>query len=290
MSIMVSLQPMGEPAHLIEVPLSIQLGDLRKAAAHHFQWNTNTAFYGACSIAMAVGELPCADMYETLAGCGVTGNILVTLVRIPVPLAIVAAEHKMPETLQSIELAGQALRLWVCPYERRTSQTMDFMTLAEMQSEIGTADRWMREKTHPVARGAAMANKCIERVLQSDIVVGGEYSTGELIRALNKACTDTRDVMVMLCRGMSDDEATEQAFRNEFMRHAEQSYGTKIDKDLEACLIRSNHITSELLAGAFPLLQHDFGGPRPRLRGQRERVSSHAILSAAMSIELDEAM
>ena len=167
-----------------------------------------------------------------------------------------------------------------------TSQTMDFMTLAEMQSEIGTADRWMWEKTHPVARGAAMANKCIERVLQSDIVVGGEYSTGELIRALKKACTDTRDVMVMLCRGMSVDETS----RNEFIRHAEQSYGTKIDKDIEACLIRSNHITSELLAGAFPLLQHDFGGPRPRLRGQRERVSSHAILSAAMSPELDEAM
>ena len=235
---------------------------------------------------MAVGELPCADMYETLAGCGVNGNILATLVRIPVPLAIVAAEHKMPEALHSIELAGQALRLWVCPYEQRTSQTMDFMTLAEMQSEIGTADRWMREKTHPVARGAAMANKCIERVLQSDIVVGGEcsQSMGELIRALKKACTDTRDVMVMLCRGMSVDETS----RSEFIQHAEQSYGTKIGKELEACLIRSNHINAR--PGAFPLLQHNFGGPRPRPKGPWARVSGNAILPAAMSIEMDEAM
>ena len=286
MYIVVSLQPMGEPAHLMEVPLTMQLGDLRKEAAHYFQWNTNTAFYGACSIAMAVGELPCADMYETLAECGVTGNILVTLVRIPVPLSIVAAEQKMPDALQSIALAGRALRLWVSPYEQRTSQTMDFMTLADMQSEIKAADQWMREKTHPVARGAAMANKCIERVLQSDIVVGGECSQpmGELTRDLKKAYIDTRDVMVMLCRGMSVDETS----RSEFIQHAEQSYGTKIGKDLEACLIRSNHINAR--PGAFPLLQPNFGGPRPRPKGPWAPLADNAILPAAMSGAMDEDM
>ena len=147
MYIVASLQPMGMTAHLVVVPVTMQLGDLRKEAAHYFQWNANTAFYGACSIAMAVGELPCSDMYKTLADYGVTGDILVTLVRIPVPLSIVAAEQRMPDALQSIALAGRALRLWVSPYEQRTSQTMDFMTLADMQSEIKAAEQWLREKT-----------------------------------------------------------------------------------------------------------------------------------------------
>ena len=287
MYIVATLQPLEMPAHLVVVPVTVQLGDLRKEAAQYFQWNANTAFYGACSIAMAVGELPCSDMYKTLADYGVTGDILVTLVRIPVPLSIVAAEQRMPDALQSIALAGRALRLWVSPYEQRTSQTMDFMTLADMQSEIKAAEQWLREKTHPVARGAAMANKCINRVLQSDIVMGGDclQPMGELTRDLKKADIDTRDVMVMLCRGMSVDETS----RGEFIQHAEKSYGAQLGKDLEACLFRSYHKNAR--PGGFPLLKPiNFGGPRPRPRGPWAPLVDYAILPAPMLGAMDEDM
>ena len=94
MYIVATLQPLEMAAHAVEVLVTMQLGDLRKEAAQFFQWNENTAFSGACSIAMAVGELPCSDMYKTLADCGVTGDIMVTLIRIPVPLSIIDAEKR----------------------------------------------------------------------------------------------------------------------------------------------------------------------------------------------------
>ena len=193
----------------------------------------------------------------------------------------------MPDALQSIAMADRALRLWVSPYEHRPSQTMDFMTLADMLSEIKAAERWLREKTHPIARGAAMANKCINRVLQSDIVMGEDclQPMGELTRDLKKADRDTRDVMVMLCRGMSVDETS----RGEFIKHAEESYGAQLGKDLEGRLFQSYHKNAR--AGGFPSLKAiNFGGPKPKPRGPWAPLADYAILPAQMLGAMDENM
>ena len=57
MYIVVTLQPLEITARKVDVPITIQLGDLRKEAAQFVKWHEKTLFSGPCSIAMAVGEI-----------------------------------------------------------------------------------------------------------------------------------------------------------------------------------------------------------------------------------------
>ena len=115
MSIVATLQPLVGEAHTLNVTMNMQLGDIRKEAATLMEWHKDTWFSGLCSVSMAVGELPCPDMYSTLADCGVTGDTLVTLVRIPVPPSITDAENLMPEAMRTIAAAHEDLELWMSP-------------------------------------------------------------------------------------------------------------------------------------------------------------------------------
>ena len=134
MYIVVTLQPLEITARKVDVPITIQLGDLRKEAAQFVKWHEKSLFSGPCSIAMAVGEIRRYNMYSTLAKCGVKGDTLVTLIRIPVPLSITDAEDKMPEALKTMAAVDQALQLWISPDAPITCapETKDFMTPSEM--------------------------------------------------------------------------------------------------------------------------------------------------------------
>ena len=243
MSIVATLQPLGGAAHKVNVPVTMQLGDIRQEAAELMEWHDETWFSGPCSVAMAVGELPCSDMYSTLADCGVTGDTLVTLVRIPVPPSITDAENLMPEAMRTIAAAHEDLELWMSPDGpiACASNEKNEMNPSAMYKELHLADQMMQKKTHPLARGVAMANRHLKRILNSDLVGTDQFgkvgaqTMSSLKMELRKAERYTIDIVMLLCRGMSDDQKS----REEFMIHATESYGGMIDKELEEDLMHS---------------------------------------------------
>ena len=243
MSIVATLQPLVGEAHTLNVTMNMQLGDIRKEAATLMEWHKDTWFSGPCSVSMAVGELPCPNMYSTLRDCGVTGDTLVTLIRIPVPASITDAEKLMPDTMRTIAAAHEDLELWISPEGPIASANdrNNEMNPSAMYKELHLADIMMQKKTHPLARGVAMANRHLKRILNSDIVdidqfgKVGAQTMSSLKMELRKAERYTIDIVMLLCRGMSGDQNS----RDEFMMHATESYGMVIDKDLEDDLMHA---------------------------------------------------
>ena len=243
MSIVATLQPLVGAAHTVNVTVNMQLGDIRKEAAELMEWHNDTWFSGPCSVSMAVGELPCPNMYSTLRDCGVTGDTLVTLIRIPVPPSITDAEKLMPDTMRTIAAAHEDLELWMSPDGpiAPASDTTNAMNPSAMYKELHLADIMMQKKTHPLARGVAMANRHLKRILNSDLVgidqfgKVGAQTMSSLKMELRKAERYTIDIVMLLCRGMSGDQNS----REEFMIHATESYGMVIDKELEEDLMHS---------------------------------------------------
>ena len=169
--------------------------------------------------------------------------------------AIEKAQDKIPEALRSIEEAEEA-----CGGD---------------DPDLQEARRRLQERTDPLARGAADAQRLVHRTL-SRCAASAE-------KAIKKADRDVRDIVVLRCRACCADPKD----RDGFLVKATEAYEGDLDKEVRAQLLLAYHKDPTNQQNGFvsnnQVAADRRGGPRLRRRRHASDKDKQASSGACSS-------
>lgn len=253
-TIAVTLQEFGGQSkhEVVSVSPNMQLWELRNLARDSCaRWAGTGSVHIRPEIALAVQDDVCEVMDNELSYYKIVDGSVVTLVRVP-NQAMIDADRQLPGALSSIQEAQQVLGGGL---EEHWPVLADLHAARQMILALGPPLEW----THPLAHGAANAQKRISHAVQTSADWGAGTTD---MQALKKADRDTRDLVVSLCRAVCSCPGD----REEFLKHVRAAYGENLPNDLRAQLLLACHKNPTIWNGFSSKRSRaaDRRGPRPR--------------------------
>ena len=189
-TIAVTLQEFGGKSEheVVDVSPNMQLWELKNLARDscaRWGWfgpNTGTgSVHIRPEIVLAVQDDVCMVMDRELSYYKIIDGSVVTLVRVP-NQAMIDADRQLPGALSSIQEAQQVLGGGL---EEHCPVLADLHAARQMILALGPPEEWTYSEWHPLARGAANAQKRISHAVQTSADWGAGATDMQALKELS---------------------------------------------------------------------------------------------------------